>query len=234
MGMVGLMALKANRRWSAWWIWLPLACVAAGAAAGWGCIEPGLQELRSVPWLKQVLSVLFDAPAALAFGLGALCLLVPNLDCTERFGTALRILILLSVLSVANFAVAGLWNEGLGDSAVPLLFLPGLLALDVAAAVVMAGLACRRRHSLWLCLWFPVSLAVFSMAVAVPVYFVAVAVCPIPLATLGRLVVPIGVLLSAGILATLLPFLVLTLVSPWFRGRVKVLFCLPGQVGRVT
>jgi hypothetical protein len=226
LGMVGLMTLKANRRWSAWWIWLPMACIAIGAAVGWSSIEPGLQELRSAPWLKQVLGVVFDAPLALAFGLAALCLLMPSLDCTERFGTGLRIVVLLTACSAASFAVAGLWNEGLGDGAVPLLFLPGLVAVDVAAAVIMAGFVCRRSRPLWACLWFPVSLAVFSMAVAVPVYFVAVAVCPIPFATLGRLVIPIGVLLCASILVILLPFLVLFLSSPLFRERIKVLLHL--------
>jgi hypothetical protein len=226
LGIAGLLTLRANRRWVAWCIWLPLLCVAVGAAAGWSGIEPGLREVRSAPWLKQLLGVLFDAPTALAFGVAAVALLGPSLDCSERFGTGLRIVVLLTALSAASFAVGGLWNEELGDSAVPLLFLPGLLAVDVAAAVVMAGLVCRRSRPLWVCLWFPMSLSVFSLVVAVPVYFVAVAVCPIPLGTLSRLVIPIGVFLSVGILFTLLPFLLLFLASPLFRERIKVLLHL--------
>jgi hypothetical protein len=239
LAIFGLLTLKANRRWSAWWIWLPLACVATGTAVGWGSIEPGLQELRSAPWLKQILSVLFDAPLALALAVAALTLLVPRLDCTERFGSSMRVLVLLTALCAASFAVAGLWHEALGEGAVALLFLPGLVAVNVAAAVVVAGCVCRRRHPLWLCLWFPVSLAVLSIAVAVPVYYVAVAVCPIPLSTLSRLIIPIGVLLSVSILVTLLPFLVLILASPLFRGRIKALFCLaelprPPRPGRLS
>ena len=30
LAMLGLLALKPNRGWSAWWIWLPLACLAGG------------------------------------------------------------------------------------------------------------------------------------------------------------------------------------------------------------
>ena len=223
LAILGLLTLKANRCWSAWWIWLPLACVGVGAAAVWGGIEPGLQQMRSVPWLKQDLGVVLDAPPALAFGVAALCLLAPRLDCTERFGTGLRVLVLLTGLSAGSFAVAGLWNEGFGDERLPLLFLAGLVALDVAAALIMSALTCRRSGPGWLCLWFPVCLAALSFAVAVPVYYVSVALCPMPLGTLSRWVVPLGILLSVSILATLLPFLALFLASPLFGGRIKLL-----------
>ena len=121
LALVGLSALKPNRRWSAWWVWLPLACIALCVTAGWQCVAPGLRELRSVPWLKQVLGVLFDVPLALAFGVAALSLLVPCLDCSQRFGTGLRVLVVLAGLSAGSFAVAGLWNEGVGEAALPLL-----------------------------------------------------------------------------------------------------------------
>ena len=189
--------------------------------------------MRSVPWLKQVLGLLFDAPSALAFGVAALCLLAPGLDCSERFGTNLRVLVLLAGLSVGSFAVAGLWNEGCGEGAVPLLFLPGLAALDVAAAIAMTGLAHRYCRPVWLILLFPVLVSAISVAVAVPVYFVTQAVCPLPLGTLGRLVIPIAVFLSLGIQVTLLPFLVLFLASPLFRGRIKVLFYPARQSSQV-
>jgi len=222
--LAGMLALKGNRRWSAWWIWLPPACIAVCVAAGWHCVEPGLQELRSVPWLKQVLGVLFDVPSALAFGVAALCLLVPRLDCSQRFGTGLRVVVLLVGLSACSFAVAGLWNEGLGEGGLPLLFVPGLLGLNVAAAVVLSGLACHRYRPvrLWLC--FSLSVLALSFALAVPCYSVGAAVCPLPLGSLSRLIIPFGLLIAFITFATLLPFLVLTLANRLFRGRIKTLF----------
>ncbi len=226
LALVGLSALKPNRRWSAWWVWLPLACIALCVTAGWQCVAPGLRELRSVPWLKQVLGVLFDVPLALAFGVAALSLLVPCLDCSQRFGTGLRVLVVLAGLSAGSFAVAGLWNEGVGEAALPLLFLPGLLGLNVAAAVVLSGFACRRYRPFRLWLWFSALLLLLSFAQAVPAYFVAVAVCPLPLGALSRLVIPCGMLIAVISFASLFPFLILTLTNRLFRERIKTLFHL--------
>lgn len=224
--LLGLLALKGNRSGSAWWVWVPLVWVAVCVAAGWHCAEPGIREMRSVPWLQQVLGVLFNVPLALAFGVAALCLLVPRLDCSQRFGTGLRMLVLLAGLSASGFGVAGLWNEGLGEGGLPLLLVPGLAALTVGAAVMLTGLVCRRYRPFRLWLWCSVWLQLLSFVAAVPLYLVAVTVCPFPLDPLRHLVLPLGLFLSAGTFATLLPFLLLVLLNPFFRGRVKALFCL--------
>ena len=39
LAILALLALKPNRGWSAWWIWLPLA----GLAAGCHCLQLALQ-----------------------------------------------------------------------------------------------------------------------------------------------------------------------------------------------
>ncbi len=39
LAILALLALKSNRGWSAWWIWLPLA----GLAAGWHYLELGIE-----------------------------------------------------------------------------------------------------------------------------------------------------------------------------------------------
>jgi len=67
LAILALLALKPNRGWFAWWIWVPLFCL----AAGWHWLQPGWQGTRSsLP--NDVLDALFDVPRALAFGVAAL------------------------------------------------------------------------------------------------------------------------------------------------------------------
>src|ERR1019366_3110437 len=95
LAILVLLALKPNRVWSAWWIWVPLACL----AIGWHCLPPVSSGTRgSLP--NDVLDALFDVPRALAFGMAALWLLAPYLGRRPRFSTSLGMVLVLAAFSV--------------------------------------------------------------------------------------------------------------------------------------
>ena len=107
LAILALLALKPNRGWSAWWIWLPLA----GLAAGWSLPATGIARL--VQWIgPEALGMLLDVPLALAFGLAALWLLAPYLGRGHRFGAFLGMLAVLVVFIVFSFAATAGWGMG--------------------------------------------------------------------------------------------------------------------------
>jgi hypothetical protein len=241
LAILALLALKPNHGWSAWWIWLPLACL----AAGWHCLELVLQSSNTgLP--KGMLEIILDVPVALAFGLAALWLLASHLGRRHRFGTFLGSLLILVVFTVFSFAAAAGWNTGLepvmslldprrcsatagaGEMALPFLVLPLVLALVVAAAMFLCGLACRWRHRpWWLCLWLFLSLPTAWVAVSALLH----ALCRMasPDSVNFDLLLVLGPFMVALIFATLLPFLVLSRVNALFRERLKNLFHLEPQ-----
>ena len=180
LAILGLLALKSNHGWSAWWIWLPLA----GLAAGWHCLELALQNSKTgLP--EGVLGILLNVPVALAFGLAALWLLASHLGRCHRLGTFLGTLAVLVAFTMFSFAAAAGWGLGMesimsiliprqaaatavtGELALPFFVLPVLLALAVAATLALCGLAGRWRHRpAWLCLWFILFLPAICVAMA--------------------------------------------------------------------
>jgi hypothetical protein len=240
LAILALLALKPNRGWSAWWIWLPLA----GLAAGWHCLELALPSSHTgLP--EGVLGVFLDVPVALAFGLSALWLLASHLG-RNRFGTFLGTLAVLAVFVIFSFAATAGWGLGMepvmslldprhcsatavaGEMALPFLILPVLLALVVAAAMALCGLACRWRHGpWWLCLWLFLFLPAVSAAVSALLHYLCRMASP------GSMDFPlflgIGPFMVVVIFATLLPFLVLSRVNALFRERLQNLFHLEPQ-----
>jgi len=237
-----LLALKPNHGWSAWWIWLPLA----GLAAGWHWLELALPSSNTdLP--KEMLEVVLDVPVALAFGLAALWLLASHLGRNHRFRTFLGTLAVLAVFVIFSFAATAGWGLGMepvmslldprhcsatavaGEMALPFLVLPVLLALVVAAAMALCGLACRwRRGPWWLCLWLFLSLPAVWFAVSALLR----ALCRI--ASPGNvmnydLFIWIGPFMVAVMFATLLPFMVLSRTNALFRERLKALLHLEPQ-----
>ena len=86
LAILALLALKPNRCWSAWWIWVPLLCLSAGSDG----LQLGLQSQRSgVP--KEIFNAICCVPVALAFGLAATWLLAPYLARGHRFRTFSRV-----------------------------------------------------------------------------------------------------------------------------------------------
>jgi hypothetical protein len=238
LAILALLALKPNRGWSAWWIWLPLA----GLAAGWHCLELALPSSHTgLP--EGMLGVFLDVPIALAFGLAALWLLASHLGRNHRFRTFLGTLAVLMVFIVFSFAATAGWSLGLepimglldprhcsatavaGEMALPFLVLPVLLALVVAAAMFLCGLACRWRHRpWWLCLWLFLSLPAVWVAVSALLHFLCRMASPGSVDY--NLFLWIGPFMVVVIFATLLPFLVLSWVNALFRERLKALLHL--------
>lgn len=235
LAILALLALTPNRGWSPWWIWLPVAGVAAGCH-----------------WLQQVaqgspadgsgeaLGMLLQVPVALGFGLAALWLLAPYLGRSHRLGTFFGILAVLVVSIVFSFAARVGWGLGLepvaslldprhcaatanvGVMALPFLVPLTLPAPGLAAAMGLCGLACRGRPgSFRLCLWLFVSLLTVWVAVSALVYGLWRIASP---GNVGyALFLGGGLLLVAVTFASLLPFLVLSWASPFFRERLQAL-----------
>ena len=234
LAILALLALTPNRGWSAWWIWLPLAGVAGGchwlqqAAQG----SPADRSGEAIGMLLQV-------PIALAFGLAALWLLAPYLGRSHRFRTFLAILAVLVVSIVFTFAATVGWGLGLepvasllaprqcaatanvGAMALPFLVPLTLPAPGLAAAIVLCGLACRGRHRPFgLYLWFFLSLLVVWVLPALLQVLCRIAK---PGSLECALILGLGPLMVAVTFATLLPFLILSSASSFYRERLKAL-----------
>ena len=242
LAMLALLALKPNRGWSAWWIWLPLACLAGGCH----CLKLASQGASSA-LVEGALGVLLEVPVALAIGLAALWLLAPYLDCRHRFRTFLGILTVLVAFTVFSFAARVGWGLGMeqiaslldprhcaatayaGVTALPFVVPLVLPIPGLAAAMVLCGLACRGRYRPFgLCLWLFASLLGVWVAVSGLVFALwrvashgSVEYAPF----LG-----IGLFMVAVTFALLLPFVVLSFANSLFRKRLKALLQLQREV----
>ena len=235
LAILALLALKPNRGWSAWWIWLPLACLAAGCH----CLELALRSSDTgLP--EGMLGVFLEVPVAWGFGLAALWLLASYLGDCGRFRTFLGSVAVLAAFMVFSFAARVGWGLGVepimsllnprgcaatasaGVMGLPLLVPLVLPAPVFAAALALCGLACRGRYrpfGQWL--WLFMSLLAAWIAVSALLYLL----CPIGL--LGSVgygpFLGIGLFMMAVTFATLLPFLILSAASRFFRERLKAL-----------
>ncbi len=110
-------------------------------------------------------------------------------------------------------------------------FVPlALLALVVAAAMALCGLACRWRYrSWWICLWLFLSLPAVWVAVSAPLHYLCRMAWPGSVG-LRPLIPRIGPFMVVVIFATLLPFLILSSASPFFRERLKALLHVKPEV----
>ena len=235
LAILVLLALKPNLGWSAWWIWLPLA----GLVAGWHCLELALQR-SDTGSLQGMLVVFLNVPVALAFGVAALWLLAPCLGRGHRFRTFLGILAVLVVFIVFSFAARAGWGLGVepiaslldprhcaatahaGVMGLPFLVPLTMPAPGLAAALVLCGLACRGRYRPFgLYLWLFLSLLV--VWVGVPVLLQVLCRVASPGSVEYALFIGSGPLMVAVTYATLLPFLILSSASPFFRERLKAL-----------
>jgi hypothetical protein len=237
LAILALLALKPNRGWSAWWIWVPLA----GVAGGCHWLQ---QAVHTSPTDRsgEALGMLLEVPIALAFGLAALWLLAPYLGRNHRFRTFLGISAVLLFSIAFSFAATVGWGLGMepvaslldrrhcaatanmGVMALPFLVPLMLPAPGLAAAMVLCGLACRGRHRPFgLYLWFFLSLLVVWAGPALLQLLCRIAS---PGSLEYALVLGIGPLMVVVTFATLLPFLILSSASPFFRERLQVLLYL--------
>jgi len=239
--MLALLGLKPNRGWSAWWIWLPLACVAGGCH----CLKLASQGTSNA-LVEGTLGLFLEVPVALTLGLAALWLLVPYLDCRHPFRAFLGMLTVLAGFTVFSFAARVGWGLGVEPIAslldprhcaatanagmmglpfvVPLVLpIPGL-----AAAIVLCGLACQGRYrpfGLYLRLF--VSLLAVWVGMSVLLYvFWRIAW---PGGTEFAPFIPVGLIMAVVTFVILLPSLVLSSISSFFRERLKTLLHLKAE-----
>ena len=102
LAILALLLLKPNRRASAWWIWVPLACVASVANA-----PQSLLELLPSSQLEMFLELI----GALGFGLAAVWLLSSYLGWKHRMLAFLGIL-----LAQAVFSLLASWSDKAGKA----------------------------------------------------------------------------------------------------------------------
>jgi len=213
--ILGLLALKPNRTAAAWLIWLPIACVMAFTS-------------RSSMFLPSGADFLLDIIAALTVGLAAIWLLASHLRRQHGFLTFLCVLLALAGFSV----LAAVFRQSGSEMTIELLPVGMILLLGTlvtSVALSLAGLICRRRYRpLGLYLWLFLLLAAVWLLIAVPFLVFA-------LITLnGRIewyafFVPVSVMATANF-ALLLPFLILSSASSFFRERLKILLQVKPEV----
>jgi hypothetical protein len=207
LAILGLLALKPNRCAAVWLIWLPLGCLI------------GL-TLALPPLLPSEIEFFLDVISALAAGLGALWLLSNYLRRQHRFVTFLCVLFALAGFSSLAFASQqslNLSSDTFRDGIVLL-----VAVLVSAAALSLAGLSCRSRYRpAGLYVWLLLLLAVIWLAVMAPFFVIAM------LGSNGAIrwrefFIPV-LAVAAVNFAALLPFLLLSSASPFFRERLKAL-----------
>ncbi len=204
--ILALLMLKPNRRASAWWIWVPLACVAGVASAPQSVLAllPSSQFEIFLEWI-----------VALGFGLAAAWLLSSYLGWKHRLLAFLGFLLALGAFSMLTFVARQGW-EGVGLETMQVAVFLGVSVLVTSVAVSLAGLVCRGRYScVHLSLWLMAALVVVWLLVIVP-FFV------IMLLSNGGNVPLLAVFAAVGVavgitFGTLLPFLVLSFANQFYR-----------------
>jgi hypothetical protein len=217
LGILGLLLLKPNRRASAWWIWVPLGCVA-------GVASTPQSVLALLP--SSQFEIFLELISALGFGLAALWLLSSYLGWKHRMLTFLGILVAMEGFSVLAFVVRQSW-EGVGPDTLAVGISLMVCVMVISIALSLAGLACRRRYGwLRLSLWSLAAVVVVWLLIYGPFFIIGM------IASGGR--VPLLTLFGiAGVVAgvtfgVLLPFLVLAFANRFYRERLKALLHLGG------
>lgn len=213
-GILALLALRPNRRGSAWWIWVPLGLMGALASA------PALLGDLPSSEIEDLLGLFF----ALMFGVAAVWLVAGYLTWTHRMLTLLGMLVAQAVCSVLVYMI-GHGLEGVRGQTIAIIIALGAGALVLTTALTLTGLVCRGRYGwLRLSLWLVVTLGVLCLLVTAPFFIIAVISSGgnVPLLAVFPVVgVETGIAFGA-----LLPFLVLSFANGFYRERLKGLLHL--------
>jgi hypothetical protein len=215
LAVLFLLLLKPNRCAQAWWIWVPVGCVVAVGAAS-------QSELGFIPSSLQ--DMLGGTVRAVGFGLAAVWLIAGYLGWKHRAVAWVGTLLALGGISLLSLAISqGL--EGIGPEMLQGMILLAAAALVISVAITLAGLVCRGRYgALRLCLWLIAALLVVWLLVIGPFFVAAMIFSPgnVPVLAL------VGTVLSlAGVsFGVLLPFVILSFVSTFYRARLKDLLHL--------
>jgi len=211
LAIMALLLLKPNRCASAWWIWVPLGCV-----AGVACVPQSALDLLESAQFEVVRELI----SALGFGLAALWLLSSYLGWKHRMLAFLGMLLAQGGFSMLAFAVRQGW-EDMGPETLVMGISLAVIVLVISVAMILAGLACRGRYGwLRLSLWLMAALVVIWQLATGPFYVIS---------HVPALVIFGIVAVTAGLtFAVLLPFLVLSFVNGFYRERLKGLLHLGG------
>jgi len=205
-----LLLLKPNRCAQAWWIGVPLACV-AGAA----CVPQLAPNLLP----SSQFEVLVELISALGFGLAALWLVSSYLAWKHRLLTFLGMLLTQAGFSMLAFAIRHGWEEDIWLETLQLGIFLAVIVLVISVAVSLAGLVCRGRYGwLRLSLWLIAALAVIWPLVCGPFYLISHVPAMVIFGVVG-----VAVMLTFGLL---LPFLILSFANRFYRERLKGLLHL--------
>jgi hypothetical protein len=208
LAILGLLTLKPNRCASAWLIWLPLGCVS-------------VLTLAPPTFLPSGTDFFLDAIAALAIGLAAVWLMSNYLKQSHRLLTFLCVLFALAGFS----ALAAVAKQGLNLLSVESLQIGVVLGVGVLAsalALSLTGLICRRRfRPLGIYAWLFLLLAGIWLLLAAP-FFVIALVASSGVIPWSEFFIPVFAV-ATGNFAILLPYLILSSASPFFRERLKAL-----------
>ena len=215
LAILALLMLKPNRCASAWWIWVPLACV-----GGLACAPESVLEFLPASQIGMFLELI----SALGFGLAAVWLLSSYLGWKHRVLGFLGIMLAQGVFSSLAYVIRQSW-EGLGVETLGLGVFLVVGVLVISLALTLAGLLCRGhfgflRLSFWL---IALLLAVWLLLVG-PFFIIAMigGAGNVPMAV-PFMVVAVAAGISFGVL---LPFLVLSFANGFYRERLKGLLHL--------
>jgi hypothetical protein len=217
LAILVLLMLKPNRCASAWWIWVPLACVAGMASA-----PQSLLELLPSSQFEMFLELI----CALGFGLAAVWLLSSYLGWKHRMLVFLGLLLVQGGFGMLTFVVRQGW-ENIGLETLQVGVFVAVSVLVISVAVSLAGLVCRRRYGwLRLSLWVAAALMVVWLLVIGPFFVIA-------LISSGGNVPALAIFAIVGVatgitFGVLLPFLVLSFANGFYRERLKGLLHLGG------
>jgi hypothetical protein len=213
--ILGLLALKPNRTAAAWLIWLPIGCLMAFSS-------------NSSAFLPSGADFFLDIIAALTVGLAAIWLLSSHLRRQHGFLTFLCVLLALAGFSV----LAAVFRQSGSEITIELLPVGIILLLGTLVTSItlsLAGLICHRRYRPFgLYLWLFLLLAAIWLLIAAP--FVVVAM----ISSSGRVewyqfFVPVLVMATVNF-ALLLPFLILSSASSFFRERLKIVLHVKPEI----
>ncbi len=217
LAILALLMLKPNRCASAWWVLIPLGCVAGVASAPQSVVEllPSSQ-----------FEILLDMIGALGFGLAAVWLLSSYLGWKHRMLAFLGMLLAQEAFGLVAFALRQGW-ESIGPETLALGMFLAVSVLVISVAMSLAGLMCRGRYGwLRLSLWLIAALVVVWLLIIGPFLIIMLLVQGgnFPMSALfGFVGVTVGITLGV-----LLPFLVLSYVNGFYRERLKGLLHLDG------
>ncbi len=218
LGMAVLLALKPNRRAAAWWVLLPLGLVF-------------VFSLAPPDTLPGDINFFVDVVAALAFGLAAVWLLSNYLRRSHRLITFLCVLAALAGFSGLTY-VSRMDLSSTNEMAAAVIMLAVGVGVSAVALLVL-GLICRKRfRPIGIYLWLLALLAVMWIAIALPIFLISV------LGSSGQIdwsefFTPV-LAVAVFHFAAMLPFLILSSASPFYRERLKSLLHVKEEALPVT